>query len=96
MAMVILGTLKLSDFVAKHADARSWINHWRREVENASWQSPQDIKERYASASFLPDKIVVFNVKGNYYRLVVFVDFGRAKVLVKWIGTHAEYSKQNF
>lgn len=81
---------------AAHADARGALDAWRKEVEGATWSSPQDIKDRYASASFLGDHRVIFNIKGNSYRLVVKVRFQNGIVMIEWGGTHAEYDKKNF
>ena len=67
---------------------------WITDVEGARWHTPQDIKERYASASMLERNIVIFNVRGNEYRLVTVVAYQVGVVTVEWIGTHAEYSKR--
>ena len=68
--MLIVGRQKLHDFVGAHADARSWIENWIADTEQAKWRTPQDIKNAYASASFLGENVVIFKVKGNHYRLV--------------------------
>jgi len=81
---------------AAHADARGALDAWRKEVEGAAWSSPQDIKDRYATASFLAFNGVIFNIKGNSYRLVVKVRFQSGIVKIEWGGTHAEYDKKNF
>lgn len=92
--MVIVGRAKLDEFCAAHADARPWIANWIADVEGHRWQSPQDIKDSYVSASFLSDSVVIFNVKGNHYRLEVQVAYKTGVLVVRWIGTHAEYSKR--
>ncbi len=69
---------------------------WRREVEVAQWKTPQDIKNRYRSADFLANDKVIFNIKGNNYRLVVVVKYSMGMVVVEWVGTHAEYDKKQF
>lgn len=94
--MRVLGLLLLDDFKKSHADARGPLDAWRREVEEADWQIPQDIKQRYRSADFLGDNRVIFNIKGNSYRLVVKVRYQNGMVVVEWVGTHAEYSKKRF
>jgi len=66
---------------------------WHDEVAKAKWVSPQDIKNRYASASFVGRNRVVFNLKGNEYRLIVAVAYRIGAVYIKFIGTHAEYDK---
>ncbi|MEW5976035.1 MAG: type II toxin-antitoxin system HigB family toxin [Acidobacteriota bacterium] len=92
--MIILGRDKLYQFGQAHADARNWISSWIAEVEDANWRTPQDIKRRYSSASFLPENRVIINVKGNSYRLEVQVAFKTGTVVVKHIETHAEYTKR--
>lgn len=92
--MQIVGRDKLDEFAGAHADARTWIENWIADCEAARWQAPQQIKERYASASFLAERVVIFNVKGKRYRLETQVAFNTGVVVVRWIGTHAEYSKR--
>lgn len=79
-----------------HADVRGQLDAWRKEVEQETWKTPQDIKRRYKSADFLSDNRVIFNIKGNSYRLAVQVQYRRGMVVIQWIGTHAEYSKKKF
>lgn len=92
--MMLVGREKLFQFITKHPDTRSWIENWISDVQNANWHNTQDVKDRYSSASFLADRIVIFNVKGNSYRLEVQIAYKTKKVIVKWAGTHAEYSKR--
>ncbi len=92
--MRIVGRDKLDEFAGNHADARSWIENWIAATEAARWIAPQSIKDSYASASFLADRLVIFNVKGNRYRLEVQVAYSAGLVVVRWIGTHAEYTKR--
>lgn len=92
--MRIAGRDILEAFSGAHADARSWIENWIADAEAARWRTPQDIKQNYASASFLADNIVIFNVKGNHYRMDVRVAYKTGIVVVRWAGTHAEYTKR--
>jgi mRNA interferase HigB len=92
--MKVVGRGVLTAFCTKHTDALSWIEHWLSEAEEATWKSPQDIKLRYSSASFLSGNRVIFNVKGNLYRLDVTVAYKTSTVVVVWAGTHAEYDKR--
>ncbi|MDO8958370.1 MAG: type II toxin-antitoxin system HigB family toxin [Rhodocyclaceae bacterium] len=94
--MRILGLPLLQRFKQSHADARGPIDAWQDEVERSQWQTSQDIKQRYSSADFLADNRVIFNVKGNRYRLVVQVRYLGGLVVVEWIGTHAEYNQKKF
>lgn len=93
--MRIVGRETLDQFCLRHADARKWISSWLSEVESSSWTTPQAIKDRYATASFVGGNTVIFNVKGNDYRLQVTVGFRNGVVAVNWVGTHAEYDERN-
>jgi mRNA interferase HigB len=93
--MKIVGREALDRFCAKHAGCRDWISNWLADAADpCRWLSPQDVKDRYASASFLAHNVVIFNVCGNDYRLVTRVAYRTGVVVVLWIGTHAEYSKK--
>jgi mRNA interferase HigB len=89
--MKTIGKEKLNNFKRKHSNASSQIDSWIAEVEEATWNTPQDIKRRYASASILANYNVVFNLKGNSYRLLVQVNYKNKIVLVKKVGTHKDY-----
>lgn len=93
--MKLVGREQLKAFCDKHADARPWIEAWLAEVESASWMTSVEVKARYASVSFLDSKIAIFNVKGNDYRLETAIAFRTGVIVVKWVGTHAEYDKRN-
>lgn len=69
------------------------LNAWFHEATRAAWQSPADVKRSYRSASILGAERVVFNIKGNAYRLVVSMDYRRQTVFVKWLGSHADYDR---
>ena len=94
--MQLLGLIKLDDYRREHADVRGALDAWQLEVERSHWFGPQDVKNRYPSASILSDNKVIFNIKGNKYRLVVKAKYEKGIVLIDWVGTHAEYSKQSF
>jgi mRNA interferase HigB len=93
--MKILDRERLERFCGRHADARKWVENWLLDVECAVWTTPQDIRRRYASASFLAQGVVIFNVKGNAYRLEVTVAYRTGVVVIDWIGTHREYDERN-
>ena len=92
--MWIVGRNKLDEFCRAHSDSRDWIRNWIADTSSATWQTPQDVKLRYASASFPATNRVIFNVKGNRYRMEVQVAYHTGVVVVEWIGTHAEYTKR--
>lgn len=90
--MRVVSVQHLRDFYGRRPDAAPALKAWTQEARSASWTSPQDIKQRYASASFLKGNRVVFNLKGNDYRLVVAVAYRFGIVCLKFIGTHSEYA----
>jgi mRNA interferase HigB len=94
--MQLVNTPILEELKARHADAGGALDAWRAEVEQAAWSTPQDIKDRYATASFLSDNRIIFNIKGKSYRLIVKVRFQNGIVMIKWGGTHSEYDKKSF
>jgi mRNA interferase HigB len=94
--MQILGLPILEAFKKDHAACRGQLDAWQTEVAHENWQTPNDIKQRYRSADFLADNRVIFNIKGNAYRLVVKIRYQNGLVVVEWVGTHAEYSKKKF
>ncbi|HVZ50490.1 MAG TPA: type II toxin-antitoxin system HigB family toxin [Pseudolabrys sp.] len=69
------------------------LDAWFDEVSRARWKSTADVKRRYVTASVVSAERIVFNIKGNDYRLVVSIDFEKAIVWIKWIGTHRDYDK---
>ncbi len=78
-----------------HSNSEESLKSWHKEAVEASWNSPQDIKKDYPSASILQDNRVVFNIKGNTYRLVVKVNYDFGIVWIRFIGTHAQYDRIN-
>jgi mRNA interferase HigB len=93
--MRLVGREKLDAFAARHSDARPWLESWIADVELSAWKTPHDIKQNYSSASFLAGNVVVFNVKGNRYRLEVLAAYRTSTIVVRKIETHAEYSKSS-
>jgi mRNA interferase HigB len=85
----------LRDFWTKHANSEQQLKAWFQETHKAKWTGPHEIKEAYPSASFLANNRIVFNIKGNSYRLIVRVNYDYQMVWIRFIGTHAEYDKIN-
>ena len=94
--MNVISRKTIDGFIKKYADSKGALLSWHHEARSAVWDTPQDIKNRYPSASFTAGNIVVFNIKGNKYRLVSKVAYKTKTVFVKWIGNHAEYDKLKF
>ena len=74
------------------ADAVAPLRAWSRHVRQARWASPADVKRDFGSASILKKGRVVFNIAGNKYRLVAYVNYHRRTVYIRFIGTHARYN----
>jgi mRNA interferase HigB len=97
--MRIVARRTLKNFVearARHRDAQALkaaLDAWFAEVRKASWSNMAAVKRHYATASIISADRVVFNIKGDSYRLVVAVDFEKSIVFIKWIGTHADYDR---
>lgn len=77
----------------EQAAVASALRAWFHEVERAEWRNAADIKTSYATASIVDAQRVVFNIKGNSYRLVTSIDYARQTVFIKWLGSHAEYDE---
>lgn len=93
--MKIISVKILRDFWAENPDAEQPLRAWVDEVIKADWKTPADIKQQYRSASILKNRRVVFNIKGNNYRIVVAIAYQRGWIFVKYIGTHREYDAIN-
>ncbi len=91
--MTIAGRQLIEKFIRKHANSKASLSAWLDEAEEAEWETPQDIKDRYRSADFLSGNRVIFDIGGNNYRLMVLVRYRNGVLLVQKIGTHAEYSR---
>lgn len=89
--MRVISKASLVEFWLVHPASKHALQTWFEDASRAAWRSPQDIKLRYASASFVASNRVVFNIKGNDYRLVVAVAYRFGAVYIKFLGTHAQY-----
>jgi mRNA interferase HigB len=97
--MRIIARRTLREYVesrARHRDQQALkaaLDAWFDEVRKAKWSSTADIKRLYASASIVTSDRIVFNIRGNAYRLVAAVDFEKGIVWIKWLGTHRDYDR---
>ena len=91
MRIIALGTL--CDFWIKHPDALEPLSAWYAVVSRVRWPSPMHVKAAYRHASFLAENRVVFNIKGNDYRLVVAMHYNRQIAYIRFIGTHRQYDQ---
>ncbi|MEQ9299802.1 MAG: type II toxin-antitoxin system HigB family toxin [Cyclobacteriaceae bacterium] len=83
----------LRKYWEKHPDAEQPLKTWYDTAINCDWKDPSDVKNTYANASILKNSRVVFNIKGNTYRLITKFNFEKAWIFIRFIGTHAEYDK---
>ena len=93
--MRIIAKKTLKDFWEIHPDSEQQLKSWYQETLKADWSGPNQIKLAYPSASFLADNRVVFNIKGNRYRLIVKINYDYQMIWIRFVGTHAEYDKIN-
>ncbi len=91
--MRVIAKKALKDFWTRAPAARAALEAWYAEAKNAEWTSPADVKAWYGSASILKDGRVVFNIGGNKYRLVVWINYQFFTVYIRFIGTHKEYDQ---
>lgn len=91
--MRVIAKKTIVEYYTKHADARTALEEWFEKAELADWQNFSDVKDSFRSADWVGNNRIVFNIKGNDYRLVVLVLFKIKMVYVRFIGTHAEYDK---
>ena len=93
--MRVLSRKSLRQFWDKHPDAREPLQAWYAGVKHANWKRPSDIKATYQTASFISNNRIVFNIKGNKYRIIVVVEYRFGMVFIRFIGTHQEYDRIN-
>jgi len=85
----------LRAFWEQHPEAESALEAWYHDVRLAAWRTPADIKSVYRNASFVGNNRVVFNIKGNDYRLVAAVQYQHGIVYIRFVGTHQDYDRVN-
>jgi len=89
--IIALRTLQL--FWVKHPQAEAPLRAWHSAAAKAEWRTPQDIKDQFGGVDFVRDNRAISNIGSNKFRLVVHVSYTFKRVLVKFIGTHAEYDE---
>ena len=91
--MRVISQSRLRRYQERFPDAERQLSAWLREVRGARWESPQDVKETYKTASFVANNRIIFNIKGNRYRLIVAVAYKVSAVYIKFFGTHQMYDE---
>lgn len=90
MKIIVVGTLRKAS--QKHADLQQPLDDWYQIAKKSSWQSLEEVRQTFPSADAVGN-FTVFNIKGNRYRLIVGIDYRKARIYIKYILTHAEYDK---
>ena len=93
--MRIISRRALREFWEKHPDAEGPLQAWYANVKRANWKIPSDVKAIYRSASFIENNRVVFNIKGNSYRLITAINYQYGVVYIRFVGTHQLYNRIN-
>ncbi|WP_300725418.1 type II toxin-antitoxin system HigB family toxin [uncultured Bacteroides sp.] len=91
--MIIANTIVLQEFVQKHTRSVKAINKWLIFVRQAQWKNHNDLKKDFPSADYVGNSRYVFNISGNNYRLIAVVLFIDEVLIIRYIGTHADYDK---
>jgi mRNA interferase HigB len=89
----IIARRALREFWERHPDAEQPLRAWYHDAQNADWRSPADIKREYANASIVAANRVVFNIKGNTYRLVVAINYPYRICYIRFVGSHQAYNR---
>jgi HTH-type transcriptional regulator/antitoxin HigA len=83
----------LREFWEKHSNCEQQLKSWYQEISKGNWENPNDIKKEYPTVSFLNNNRLVFNIKGNSYRLIIKINYEYQIIWIRFIGTHTEYDK---
>lgn len=89
----IVAKSTLREFWKKHPASEQYLKTWYDTAKGAKWNSPNAVKERYANSSILKNGRIVFNIKGNFFRLIVRFNFEKQWAFIRFVGTHSEYDK---
>lgn len=91
--MRIIAESRLKQYADQHPEARTALQDWIKKVRAAKWTNSSDVQQSFRTVDSIGGQRYVFNIKGNDFRLVVVVKFTLQFVLVRFVGTHAEYDK---
>jgi mRNA interferase HigB len=89
----IVAKSTLREFWKKHSDSEQYLKTWYETAKSSNWSSPNDVKNTYVYASILKNNKIVFNIKGNSYRLIVNFNYERQWAFIRFVGTHPDYDK---
>lgn len=89
----IVSKRAIKEFWDKYPDSKDYLKTWYQTVKGANWQNPNEVKSFYSTVSILKDSRVVFNIKGNSYRLVAKINYEKQWLFIRFVGTHKDYDK---
>ncbi len=93
MAMRIIARSTLREYWQTYRETEEALKAWYADVKHATWKNPADLRKTYATVSLLTNDRAVFNIKGNQYRIVVRINYAKALVFIRFVGTHAAYDR---
>jgi len=93
--MRVVSKKKLVEYYIKHADSKTALEEWYKKVSKSEWSNLNELKQQFLSADYVGNNRVVFNIKGNDYRLITIVIYESQKIYVRWIGKQDQYEKIN-
>lgn len=91
--MRIIAKKALTDYYARHPEAKAALEDWYAKAKEAEWRNFSDIKATFNSVDAVGNQRYIFNIKGNDFRLIVIIQFNHGRIYIRFIGTHAEYDK---
>jgi mRNA interferase HigB len=89
----IIAKSTLREFWEEYPDSEQYLKTWYDTAMNSDWKSPADVKQTYANASILKNNRIVFNIKGNTYRLIAKFNFEKQWIFIRFVGSHSTYDK---
>ena len=95
MRIIAFRTLREFWSQPQYADSEISLRSWYYDAKNSAWKNSNELKMQFKNASIIGDGRVVFNIKGNTYRLVVLIDYDFQVIFIRFIGTHAQYDQLN-
>ena len=93
MRIIAFRTLREFFEKAEYSDSETSLRAWYHDVKTAEWKNPNELRQQFKNASFVGEGRVVFNIKGNDYRLVVAIDYEFQVIFIRFVGTHKQYDK---
>ena len=93
ICMRVIAKKTLKEYFEKNAESKQPLLIWFKEVNNGKWKNHNEMKETFSSLSIIPNERIVFNIKGNKYRIVAKVNYDYQIIWIRFVGTHAEYDK---